>query len=84
MKWSAMPFQDKETMLRLARTIDKANGYVFGDLEERDLRAMMSCAVSAEFEYEKIANIQEKYVEAEREGDGTGSDSKECIVGDGT
>ena len=50
-------------MLRVTRVVDKANGYVFGDLEERNLASLMSCAVGAEFEYEKIKNIQEKYMD---------------------
>ena len=49
-------------MLRVTRAVDKANGYLFGDLEERNLQSLMSCAVAAEFEYEKIASVQEKYM----------------------
>ena len=56
-------------MLRVIQTVDKANGYVFGDTEERNLRSLMSCAVGAEFEYEKIANIQEKYMKSDNESD---------------
>lgn len=52
-------------MLRLIQQVDKANGYIFGDLEERNLQSLMSCAVGAEFEYEKIADIQEKYVSSD-------------------
>ena len=54
--------QDKECMLRVTRAVDKANGYMFGDMEERNLQSLMSCAVGAEFEYEKIASVQEKYM----------------------
>lgn len=50
-------------MLRVIQTVDKANGYVFGDLEERNIQALMSCAVGAEFEYEKIQGIREKYMD---------------------
>lgn len=57
--------QDKESMLRVMRQVDKANGYVFGDLEERDIQSMMSCAVQAEFEYEKIKDVREKYMDTE-------------------
>ena len=49
-------------MLRVMQTVDKANGYVFGDLEERNLQSLMSCAMGAEFEYEKIAGVSEKYM----------------------
>ena len=47
-------------MLRLSQHVDKANGYIFGDLEERNLQSLMSCAVGAEFQYEKMASVQEK------------------------
>jgi len=50
-------------MLRVLRAVDKANGYVFGDTEERSLQQMLSCAVGAEFEYEKIHTVQEKFVD---------------------
>ncbi|XP_052796690.1 GPN-loop GTPase 2-like isoform X2 [Mya arenaria] len=55
--------EDKEIMLRVMKAVDKANGYVFGDLEERNLQEMLSCAAGAEFEYEKIQNIQEHFVD---------------------
>ncbi|CAH1797002.1 unnamed protein product [Owenia fusiformis] len=58
----AMNIQDKETLLRVMQCVDKANGYVFGDLEERNIHSLLSCAVGAEFEYEKIQDIQEKYM----------------------
>ncbi|KAI2655085.1 GPN-loop GTPase 2 [Labeo rohita] len=44
--------QDKESMTQVLRTVDKANGYCFGDLEERNLQAMITLSV------------QEKYMEA--------------------
>ena len=49
-------------MWRVMQSIDKANGYVFGAEDERTLQSLMSCAAGAEFEYEKIANIREKYM----------------------
>lgn len=59
--------QDKESMLRVMKVADKANGYVFGDLEERDMQSLMSCAIGAEFEYEKIQDIREKYMDVSSE-----------------
>lgn len=47
-------------MMRVMKQSDKANGYVFGDEEERNIQSLLSCAVGAEFEYEKIQSIQEK------------------------
>lgn len=39
-------------MVQVLRTVDKANGYCFGDLEERNLQAMMSAAVGADFQFD--------------------------------
>ena len=55
-------------MLRVTKAIDKANGYLFGDLEERNIQSLMSCAMGAEFEYEKIASVQEKYMTRDTPG----------------
>lgn len=43
--------QDKDSMIQVLRAVDKANGYCFGDLEERNLQAMMSAAVGADFQF---------------------------------
>jgi len=50
-------------MLRVMRAVDKATGYTFGKEEERTLNGLMSCAMAAEFESEKIGLIQEKYID---------------------
>ncbi|KAM4581576.1 GPN-loop GTPase 2 [Odontesthes bonariensis] len=55
--------QDKESMIQVLRTVDKANGYCFGDLEERNLQAMMSAAVGADFQFNSTLGVQERYVE---------------------
>lgn len=57
--------QEKESVLRVLQVVDKANGYVFGDLEERSMKNLMSVAAGASFEYEKIQNIREKYMDTE-------------------
>lgn len=57
--------QDKESMTQVLRTVDKANGYCFGDLEERNLQAMMSAAVGADFHFDSTLGLQEKYVETQ-------------------
>lgn len=54
--------EDKDSMLRVMKAVDKSNGYVFGSVGDQSLEALMSCAVGAEFEYDKIKNIREKYM----------------------
>ncbi|XP_006631334.2 GPN-loop GTPase 2 [Lepisosteus oculatus] len=55
--------QDKESMVQVIRQVDKANGYCFGDLEQRSLTAMMSAAVGADFHFNSSLAVQEKYVQ---------------------
>ncbi|XP_024258423.1 GPN-loop GTPase 2 [Oncorhynchus tshawytscha] len=55
--------QDRESMTQVLRTVDKANGYCFGNLEERNLQAMMSAAVGADFQFTATLGVQERYVE---------------------
>ena len=62
-------FQDKESMLRVSKIIDKANGYIFNDLEERDMNQLLSFAVGEDFEYDKIQTIREKYMDTDTEFD---------------
>ncbi|XP_052100414.1 GPN-loop GTPase 2-like isoform X2 [Mytilus californianus] len=66
--------EEKESMLRMLKQVDKANGYVFGDTEERNIQTLLSCAVGAEFEYEKIKDIREKYMDTEIECDSNEQD----------
>lgn len=49
--FSSFFLEDKESMIQVLRAVDKANGYCFGDLEERNLQAMMSAAVGADFQF---------------------------------
>ncbi|KAK1156879.1 GPN-loop GTPase 2-like [Acipenser oxyrinchus oxyrinchus] len=56
--------QDKESMVQVMKVVDKANGYCFGDLEERSMEAMMSAAVGAEFHFASTLAVQDKYLES--------------------
>ena len=56
--------QDKESLLRVLKAVDLATGYNFQSTEESNLQLLMSSAVAAEFEYEKIGKIQEKFIGA--------------------
>lgn len=72
--------EDKESMFRLMQMVDKANGYVFGDLEERNMQQLLSCATGAEFEYEKIQNIREKYMDTDAGDNGVSGDDKSDLT----
>uniref|UniRef100_A0A8D0B556 GPN-loop GTPase 2 n=1 Tax=Salvator merianae TaxID=96440 RepID=A0A8D0B556_SALMN len=58
-----LSIQDKESMQRVMQAVDKANGYSFGDLEHRNLAALMSAAVGADFHFTSTLSVQEKYVQ---------------------
>nr|XP_039249999.1 GPN-loop GTPase 2-like [Styela clava]XP_039250000.1 GPN-loop GTPase 2-like [Styela clava] len=58
--------QDKESMLNVIRQADKANGYCFGTVEERNIQKLLSTAVGAEFEFFKSASTHEKYLNSDK------------------
>ncbi|GBN82812.1 GPN-loop GTPase 2 [Araneus ventricosus] len=63
-----LSIKSKECMSKVLQAADKANGYVFGVNEEnRNIQNMLSCAMSADFEDAKIADIREKYVSMDTE-----------------
>jgi len=56
--------KSKERMLVASQTIDKANGYVFGSGEERNMRAMMGSALGgADFEWAKTGDLRAEYMD---------------------
>lgn len=52
----------KESLLRLKNLIDKANGYVYGAGEEKNVNTLMACAVGAENEFSRMSNDVDPYV----------------------
>ncbi|XP_063900101.1 GPN-loop GTPase 2-like [Zophobas morio] len=54
--------EDKETMLCVLRSVDKANGYVFGALENNNM-AIFKVAASEYLDVLRDLEIQEKYLE---------------------
>uniref|UniRef100_A0A8D8UUI9 GPN-loop GTPase 2 n=1 Tax=Cacopsylla melanoneura TaxID=428564 RepID=A0A8D8UUI9_9HEMI len=53
--------KDNRTVVRLSNAIDKANGYVYGTNEQRNIQALLSCAIGAESEQEKIGMDRDIY-----------------------
>jgi len=55
-------------MLRVLQAIDRANGFAYSGIEsDQTLLSFMRSSVAAEFEYDKIGSIQEKYVSSDTE-----------------
>ena len=67
MSFFPLNINDKESALNILRQADKASGYVFGDLEERNLQRLMSSAVGADFEYSKLGFARERYTKTEHQ-----------------
>lgn len=60
---------DKNCVLRVKNAVDKANGYIYGSGEQRNIQALLACAVGAEFEYEKIGDVRERYMADDEDGE---------------
>jgi len=45
------------TLMNVMKAVDKANGYVYGSGEERNIQRLLSCAVGSEFEGERLDNL---------------------------
>lgn len=53
--------KDKRTLLRVSNAVDKANGYVYGANEQRNIQALLSCAIGAETEQDRIGLDRDIY-----------------------
>lgn len=49
--------------MAVMKQMDKANGYMFTDNEERSIGNLLSQAVGDDFQQETIQHVQEKYVD---------------------
>jgi len=55
--------KSREMLLAVSQQVDKANGYVFGSGEERNMRNLAGSALGgADFEWAKTAEAREKYM----------------------
>ncbi|XP_012537753.2 GPN-loop GTPase 2 [Monomorium pharaonis] len=50
---------NKALLLQVKNAVDKANGYIFGGNEPRDVQTLLACAVGAVSETEKISSLDE-------------------------
>jgi len=77
--------KSKERMLAVSQQVDKANGYVFGSGEERNLRNMMGSALGgADFEWAKTGDLRTDYMGDAAEGkeEGLGNDLDKVNIAD--
>ncbi|ROT75464.1 GPN-loop GTPase 2 [Penaeus vannamei] len=57
----------RSTLLAAMKAIDKANGYIYGSGEERNIQRLLSCAVGAEFEHERLGNVRDEFMRGNSE-----------------
>lgn len=48
---------NKSLLLSVKNAVDKANGYIFGGNEPRDIQSLLACAVGAVSETEKTSSL---------------------------
>uniref|UniRef100_A0A6B2LAK2 GPN-loop GTPase 2 n=1 Tax=Arcella intermedia TaxID=1963864 RepID=A0A6B2LAK2_9EUKA len=65
--FSTLNIEDKESVLKLLKIIDKANGYIYSGLPTSTLKIPKLDVPDIDFEYYRVANIQEKYMEDQDE-----------------
>jgi len=74
--------KSKERMLAASQVVDKANGYVFGSGEERNMRNLMGSALGgSDFEWAKTGDLRTEYMGDVREQE-MGDHEKELIGND--
>lgn len=43
------------------QAVDKANGYIYGNKEERNIQRLLSCAVGAQTEHDRLGKVRDMY-----------------------
>jgi len=55
--------QNKESVLRVMQAVDRANGFAYSGSEtDQTLLSFVRSSADAQFEYDRIGSIQEKFV----------------------
>jgi len=60
--FTTLNIEDKESVLKLLKIIDKANGYVYSGLPTSTLQTTKLEVPDIDFEYYRVAAVQEKYM----------------------
>jgi len=69
-----MTVANRATVLAVIGAADKANGYVYGSNEERNIQRLLACAVGAESESSRVGGLRDMY-----EGGGEGEEEDELL-----
>ena len=75
-----MSVNDSKSVDKVRAAVDKANGYIFGSGEERNVYALFSSAVGAKFQDELVGAISEKYLDQDSDGEPRDENCESMIV----
>ncbi|KAK4310652.1 hypothetical protein Pmani_017798 [Petrolisthes manimaculis] len=59
--------ESHSSLLDVIKAVDKANGYVYGTGEERNIQQLLSCAVGAKWESDRTGVAREEWMKGELE-----------------
>ncbi|KAK7068543.1 GPN-loop GTPase 2 [Halocaridina rubra] len=59
--------ESHSTLLNVMKAVDRANGYVYGSGEQSNIQKLLSCAVGAEWEHERIGAARDEFMGDEEE-----------------
>ncbi|XP_066963103.1 GPN-loop GTPase 2 isoform X2 [Macrobrachium rosenbergii] len=71
-----MSVESHSTILDVIKAIDRANGYVYGSGEEGNIQRLLSCAVGAQWEHDRIGVARDEFMGSDEE-----LSSEEEIIG---
>lgn len=71
--------ESHSTLLSAMKAIDKANGYIYGSGEERNIQRLLSCAVGAEWEHDRIGKPRDTFMRDEEE-EGENEDNLDDVL----
>lgn len=54
-----LDISNQNLLLEVKNAVDKANGYIFGGNEPRDIQTLLACAVGAVSQTEKMSTIND-------------------------
>ena len=60
MSFIPLNVKDKKNLLRVQKQADKANGYVFGAGEEKNVLSLLACAAGIDYEDETLRFLNNK------------------------
>ncbi|KAK3870055.1 hypothetical protein Pcinc_024679 [Petrolisthes cinctipes] len=71
--------ESHSSLLDVIKAVDKANGYVYGTGEERNIQQLLSCAVGAKWESDRTGVAREEWMKGELEQEDHTEEEEELL-----